>query len=293
MFMLSSPPTMMAGRSHSTQRGSSSAGCGSIGMWEMGSNTVMIWPSTSTARGTSTVSLCTRIRRSAMLDLPVPGGPYRNMAPSEISAGPSSSRRPSLTTRSENASRIDLAVDLGEGRLLADDVDVLVERDRERSGVAAQPHALVGVLAAQVGERELVVATFEPEDLDVAEIAQLLDDLGHRVEADAQALGQADRRGLALEQGAAQGQVLDHRHRQVQLGARLRRLTSCSSPTVPSLAQPYRPVPAVAAQVTTSPIGLYGLTLEASAKSALPRLIVAVVAVWRLAEPDRAGRAVR
>ncbi len=102
----SSPPTMTLGRLQRTQRGSRPLGWGSTAWWRTGSNTVMIWPSTSTARGTTTWSSWTRIRRSAMEDLPVPGGPYRKIAPLVRIAGPSSSRRRSLITRSVKAARI-------------------------------------------------------------------------------------------------------------------------------------------------------------------------------------------
>ncbi len=73
--MVSSPPTTMLGRWHSTQRGSRSWGWGSSGSWITGSKTLMIWLSTSTARGTNTGSVWVRMRRSATLVLPVPGGP--------------------------------------------------------------------------------------------------------------------------------------------------------------------------------------------------------------------------
>ena len=53
----SSPPTVMQGRLQTTQRGSSISSPPGACRCTTGSNSVMMWPSTSTAYGTSTVSL--------------------------------------------------------------------------------------------------------------------------------------------------------------------------------------------------------------------------------------------
>jgi hypothetical protein len=100
MAPCSSPPAITAGRLHTIQRESSAAGCSSSGSCSVGSNTVMTWPLASMQCGTSTVSPYARIIRSASELLPVPGGPYRNMAPSPQIAGPSWSMSSADTTRS-------------------------------------------------------------------------------------------------------------------------------------------------------------------------------------------------
>ena len=80
-----------------------------------------------------------------------------------------------------------------------------------RAGVAAQLHAVVGLLLAGVGQRQLVVAPLEAVDLEVAQVAQLLDDADHELGRQAEALGEADRGRAALEQRAAQREVVHQR----------------------------------------------------------------------------------
>ena len=114
---------------------------------------------------------------------------------------------------------------VGDGRvggLGADDPLVLDEADWGGAGVPALLEPVVGLLAAVLGEADDVVVALEPEHLDEAQVAQLVDDPGHQVRVQGQALAEAQRRRPSLEERSPQRQVLDQPLGDVQIFHALR-----------------------------------------------------------------------
>ena len=106
MLVTSSPPTARNGLWQTIHRGSISQIVESQPAdGRRDRPTVMIWPSTSTAQGTTTASSKTRISRSAMLVFPCRSAHKERWRSREISAGPSASSSLSSTTMSEKARR--------------------------------------------------------------------------------------------------------------------------------------------------------------------------------------------
>ena len=112
MSSVSSPPTMTTGRRMCIQRRSRGTGLtiealfsppvesgASSDWWLIGSYSVMVWPSTSSAYGRYMSPPSARPMPSAMTVLPFPGGPYRKIAFPALTAGPSWSSTSSSTIR--------------------------------------------------------------------------------------------------------------------------------------------------------------------------------------------------
>ena len=174
-----------------------------------GSNSRMISPSTPIDRGIQIVWPKAFVIRSAMLVLPLPGAPNRNMPRPELIAGPSrSSIFLSIKQVFERAVQVFFRRMLIGERLLLDAVDVRGQRHGRRAKVRAMLGKLLGPFAAQLGELVDVVvhrgrALVGDQPILLHRVQQRIDDPKRQL----QMIGQiaARRFGAAVERLENQG----------------------------------------------------------------------------------------
>ncbi len=179
--------------------------------WWCGSKIRTISPSMEIARGTQMWPPKERVMRSAMLVLPLPEGPNRNMPLPEAMAGPSWSNMDWSSSRSANARSRSVRPGPGVGDALGDHrVDVVLQGDRSRSEVRAPQRQAPGGVPTVVGDlvQEVVDAggPAVPHESGILEPGQALVDQ-HVGEPDL--VGDGPATGIPTRREELQDQALD------------------------------------------------------------------------------------
>ena len=171
----------------------------------------MISPSTPMARGIQISWPKAAVIRSAMLVLPLPGGPNRNSPRPELIAGPS---RSSMLRAQQQALERAVQV-LGRGmlagqRLGVDAGDVVLQRDGRRAEVGAVLRVAPCPLAAQVGQLvHEVVHRRRAAMNDQLAVLHFAQQLADQHEGQLDLIGDVAAGGVAAGQKELQDQRLD------------------------------------------------------------------------------------